>query len=57
MKKYKITYPVLKQPFWIVEAESVSQAITRAELERKRAFDVLTNNPKCEEYKEPKKDD
>jgi hypothetical protein len=42
------------QKAYLVDAESVSQAITRAEIERKKQFDALTNSVMIEEYKEVK---
>lgn len=56
MKKYKVSYKPMVQKAYLVDAESVPQAITRAELERKKQFDSLTNSVTVEEYKEISKE-
>ena len=54
MKKFKVTYKPATQRSFIVEAESIAQAATRAELKRKEQFDLLAGEVQIEEYKETK---
>jgi hypothetical protein len=55
MKKFKVTYKPTPQRIFIVEAENIPQAITRAEMRRKEQFDALANEVSAIEYKEPQK--
>jgi hypothetical protein len=54
MKKFKVTYKPTRQNVFIIEAENISQAATRAELKRKEIFDLLANDVSITEYHEPK---
>jgi hypothetical protein len=54
MKKFKVTYRPTKKRKFIVEAESVSQAFTLAEIERKEQFDSISYGVSIVEHHEPK---
>ena len=56
MKKFKVTYKPTKQNVFLIEAESIAQAATRAEIKRKEIFDAIANDVQISEYQEPKKE-
>ena len=55
MKKFKVTYKPLKQSVFIVDAETPSQAVARADIERKKQFELLSTDVSTVEYKEQSK--
>jgi len=54
MKKFKVTYKPTRKNVFVIEAESISQAATRAEIKRKEQFDLIANDVSITEYHEPK---
>jgi hypothetical protein len=54
MMKFKVTFPQLREHIFIVDAETIAQAITRAEIKRKDLFVATSTNVQVAEYKEPK---